>query len=97
MTFPAHTIGSKTILQSFRLSEQCYSLPFFLFMFLIIDFSLLRKSREVDETQMGHVPNPFPELLPSAVSLVSECLLPWTKNSATQVRLVSVWRIDAVG
>ncbi|XP_016097750.1 growth factor receptor-bound protein 14 [Sinocyclocheilus grahami] len=44
-----------------------------------------RKSRAVDETQMGHVPNPFPELLPAAVSLVSECLLPWTKNSATQV------------
>lgn len=44
-----------------------------------------RKSREVDETQLGHVPNPFPELLPSAVSLVSECLLPWTKSSATQV------------
>uniref|UniRef100_A0A9J7ZF65 Growth factor receptor bound protein 14 n=1 Tax=Cyprinus carpio carpio TaxID=630221 RepID=A0A9J7ZF65_CYPCA len=34
---------------------------------------------------MGHVPNPFPELLPSSVSLVSECLLPWTKSSATQV------------
>ncbi|RXN22968.1 growth factor receptor-bound 14-like isoform X1 [Labeo rohita] len=44
-----------------------------------------RKSREVDDTQMGPVQNPFPELLPSAVSLVSECLLPWTKNSATQV------------
>ncbi|XP_073769340.1 growth factor receptor-bound protein 14 isoform X2 [Danio rerio] len=44
-----------------------------------------RKVREVDETQMGPVPDPFPELLPSAVSLVSECLLPWTKNSATQV------------
>ncbi|XP_016324366.1 growth factor receptor-bound protein 14 isoform X1 [Sinocyclocheilus anshuiensis] len=44
-----------------------------------------RKSRAVDETQMGHIPNPFPELLPSAVSLVSECLLPWTKNRATQV------------
>ncbi|XP_073701882.1 growth factor receptor-bound protein 14 isoform X1 [Garra rufa] len=43
------------------------------------------KSREVDDTQMGPVQNPFPELLPSAVSLVSECLLPWTKNSATQV------------
>ncbi|XP_055071988.1 growth factor receptor-bound protein 14 isoform X1 [Misgurnus anguillicaudatus] len=44
-----------------------------------------RKSKEGVETQMGPVPNPFPELLPSAVSLVSECLLPWTKNSATQV------------
>ncbi|KAL1267405.1 hypothetical protein QQF64_032768, partial [Cirrhinus molitorella] len=43
-----------------------------------------RKSREVDDTQMGPVQNAFPELLPSAVSLVSECLLPWTKNSATQ-------------
>ncbi|XP_056322023.1 growth factor receptor-bound protein 14 isoform X1 [Danio aesculapii] len=48
-------------------------------------FKGARKVREVDETQMGPVPNPFPELLPSAVSLVSECLLPWTKNSATQV------------
>ncbi|XP_016328456.1 growth factor receptor-bound protein 14-like [Sinocyclocheilus anshuiensis] len=44
-----------------------------------------RKSIEVDETQMRPVPNPFPELLPSTVSLLSECLLPWTKTSATQV------------
>ncbi|KTF94724.1 hypothetical protein cypCar_00046398, partial [Cyprinus carpio] len=43
------------------------------------------KSREVDETQMRPVPDPFPELLPSTVSLVSECLLPWTKTSATQI------------
>ncbi|XP_057192124.1 growth factor receptor-bound protein 14 isoform X2 [Triplophysa rosa] len=44
-----------------------------------------RKCKEGAEAQMGPVPNPFPELLPAAVSLVSECLLPWTKNSASQV------------
>ncbi|XP_062861725.1 growth factor receptor-bound protein 14 isoform X1 [Trichomycterus rosablanca] len=38
-----------------------------------------RKCREGEEMQMNMVQNPFPELFSS------ECLLPWTKNSATQV------------
>ncbi|XP_062389979.1 growth factor receptor-bound protein 14 isoform X2 [Sardina pilchardus] len=44
------------------------------------------RSREGDETLASPVPNPFPELFNSTVSsLVSECLLPWTKSSSTQV------------
>ncbi|KAL7865544.1 hypothetical protein SRHO_G00107910 [Serrasalmus rhombeus] len=38
-----------------------------------------RKCREGEEMQMSLVPNAFPDLFSS------ECLLPWTKNSATQV------------
>ncbi|XP_066542597.1 growth factor receptor-bound protein 14 isoform X1 [Hoplias malabaricus] len=38
-----------------------------------------RKCREGEEMQMELVPNAFPDFFPS------ECLLPWTKNSATQV------------
>ncbi|XP_017325798.3 growth factor receptor-bound protein 14 isoform X1 [Ictalurus punctatus] len=37
-----------------------------------------RKCRQGEEMQMNMVQNPFPDLFPS------ECLLPWTKNSATQ-------------
>ncbi|XP_012691932.2 growth factor receptor-bound protein 14 isoform X1 [Clupea harengus] len=45
-----------------------------------------RRSREGEETLASPVPNPFPELFNSTVSsLVSECLLPWTKSSSTQV------------
>ncbi|XP_051565560.1 growth factor receptor-bound protein 14-like [Myxocyprinus asiaticus] len=44
-----------------------------------------RQIREEKETQVGPAPNPFSELLPSPFSLVSECLLPWTKNITTQV------------
>lgn len=43
-----------------------------------------RKSREGEESQA--VPPSLPELLSSAVSsVVTECLLPWTKSSSTQV------------
>lgn len=41
--------------------------------------SFARKYRQGEEMQMNMVQNPFPDLFPS------ECLLPWTKNSATQV------------
>ncbi|KAG5852530.1 hypothetical protein ANANG_G00063400 [Anguilla anguilla] len=44
-----------------------------------------RKSKEGEETLASHIPNPFPELIPPDSSVISECLLPWTKSSATQV------------
>lgn len=45
-----------------------------------------RSTKEGEESFSSPVPNPFPELLPSTLSpLVSECLLPWTKSSASQV------------
>ncbi|XP_056145256.1 growth factor receptor-bound protein 14 isoform X3 [Lampris incognitus] len=45
-----------------------------------------RSNKEGEESLASTVPNPFPELIPSTVSsLVSECVLPWTKSSATQV------------
>ncbi|KAG8000696.1 Growth factor receptor-bound protein 14 [Nibea albiflora] len=45
-----------------------------------------RSNKEGEESFSSPVPNPFPELIPSTISpLVSECLLPWTKSSATQV------------
>ncbi|XP_073329426.1 growth factor receptor-bound protein 14 isoform X2 [Pagrus major] len=45
-----------------------------------------RSNKEGEESFSSPVPNPFPELIPSTLSpLVSECLLPWTKSSATQV------------
>ncbi|XP_071368689.1 growth factor receptor-bound protein 14 isoform X1 [Centroberyx affinis] len=45
-----------------------------------------RSNKEGEESLASPVPNPFPELIPSTVSpLVSECLLPWTKSSGTQV------------
>ncbi|KAL6484604.1 hypothetical protein MHYP_G00066490 [Metynnis hypsauchen] len=40
-----------------------------------------RKCREGEEMQMSLIPNAFPDLFSS------ECLLPWTKNSATQLTL----------
>ncbi|TRY90040.1 hypothetical protein DNTS_012418 [Danionella cerebrum] len=48
-------------------------------------FERNRKVREEDETEMDPLPNPFPDFLPSTISLVSEGLLPWTKSCATQV------------
>ncbi|XP_035809109.2 growth factor receptor-bound protein 14 isoform X3 [Amphiprion ocellaris] len=45
-----------------------------------------RSTKEGEESFSSPVPNSFPELLPSTLSpLVSECLLPWTKSSASQV------------
>lgn len=45
-----------------------------------------RSNKEGEESFSSPVPNPFPELIASTLSpLVSECLLPWTKSSATQV------------
>ncbi|XP_048871392.1 growth factor receptor-bound protein 14 isoform X1 [Brienomyrus brachyistius] len=45
-----------------------------------------RKSKEREEILAATIPNPFPDLLSTAVSsLVSGCLLPWTKNCTTQV------------
>ncbi|XP_037343775.2 growth factor receptor-bound protein 14 isoform X1 [Pungitius pungitius] len=45
-----------------------------------------RSNREGDESFASPVPSTLPELIPSTLSpLVSECLLPWTKSSATQV------------
>lgn len=45
-----------------------------------------RSNEEEEESFSSPVPNPFPELIHSTISpLVSECLLPWTKSSATQV------------
>lgn len=45
-----------------------------------------RNSKEGEESFSSSFPNPFPELLHSTLSpFVSECLLPWTKSSATQV------------
>lgn len=45
-----------------------------------------KRSHEEEEDSFSPVPNPFPELIQSTVSpLVSDCLLPWTKNSSTQV------------
>lgn len=45
-----------------------------------------KRSNEEKEESFSPVPNPFPELTHSTISpIVSECLLPWTKNSTTQV------------
>ncbi|KAM6955489.1 growth factor receptor-bound protein 14 isoform 2-T4 [Lycodopsis pacificus] len=45
-----------------------------------------RSNQEGEESFPSPVPNPLPELIASTLSpLVSECLLPWTKSSATQV------------
>ncbi|XP_074515487.1 growth factor receptor-bound protein 14 isoform X2 [Sebastes fasciatus] len=45
-----------------------------------------RSNKDKEESFSSPVPNPFPELIASTLSpLVSECLLPWTKSSATQV------------
>ncbi|CAJ1079317.1 growth factor receptor-bound protein 14 isoform X1 [Xyrichtys novacula] len=45
-----------------------------------------RNDEEGEESFSPPPPNLFPELIPSTISpLVSECLLPWTKSSATQV------------
>ncbi|CAN9497797.1 unnamed protein product [Ophioblennius macclurei] len=45
-----------------------------------------RSNKEGEESFSSPVPNPFPELLHSTLSpFVSDCLLPWTKSSATQV------------
>ncbi|CAB1435764.1 unnamed protein product [Pleuronectes platessa] len=45
-----------------------------------------RSNKEGEESFSSPVPNPFPELIPSTLPhFVSECLLPWTKSSATQV------------
>ncbi|CAB1346667.1 unnamed protein product, partial [Coregonus sp. 'balchen'] len=45
-----------------------------------------RKIKEGEESLLAApVPSLFPELIPSTVSsLVSDCLLPWTKSGATQ-------------
>lgn len=47
---------------------------------LSLSLSLARKYQQGEEMQMNMVQNPFPDLFHS------ECLLPWTKNSATQVK-----------
>ncbi|XP_041857955.1 growth factor receptor-bound protein 14 isoform X2 [Melanotaenia boesemani] len=45
-----------------------------------------RSIKEGEESLSSPVPNHFPELLPSTLSpFISECLLPWTKSSTTQV------------
>ncbi|XP_018557843.1 growth factor receptor-bound protein 14 isoform X2 [Lates calcarifer] len=45
-----------------------------------------RNNGEGEESFSSPVPNPFPELIPSTLTpFVSECLLPWTKSSASQV------------
>lgn len=44
-----------------------------------------RNSKKGEDSLVAPVPNPFPELIPSASSLVSECLLPWTNSSVIQV------------
>lgn len=45
-----------------------------------------RSNKDGEDSFPSSPPNPFPELIPSTISpLVSECLLPWTKSSATQV------------
>ncbi|MGH0132142.1 UNVERIFIED_CONTAM: hypothetical protein FKN15_050003 [Acipenser sinensis] len=45
-----------------------------------------RKHEKHEEILEASIPNPFPELFTSTVSsVVSECLLPWTKKSKTQV------------
>ncbi|XP_033899904.1 growth factor receptor-bound protein 14-like isoform X1 [Acipenser ruthenus] len=45
-----------------------------------------RKHEKHEEMLEASIPNPFPELFTSTVSsIVSECLLPWTKKSKTQV------------
>ncbi|MBN3326388.1 GRB14 protein, partial [Atractosteus spatula] len=49
-------------------------------------FKGIRKSKEGEEMLAASIPNPFPELFSSTVSsLVSDCLLPWTKRNKTQV------------
>ncbi|MGH0119573.1 UNVERIFIED_CONTAM: hypothetical protein FKN15_032398 [Acipenser sinensis] len=46
----------------------------------------VRKHEKHEEILEASIPNPFPELFTSTVSsVVSECLLPWTKKSKTQV------------
>ncbi|XP_015214441.2 growth factor receptor-bound protein 14 isoform X3 [Lepisosteus oculatus] len=48
-------------------------------------FKGIRKSKEGEEMLSASIPNPFPELFSSTVSsLVSDCLLPWTKRNKTQ-------------
>jgi len=49
-------------------------------------FLSFRSSQEGEESFLSPISNPLPEFIASTLSpLASECLLPWTKSSATQV------------
>uniref|UniRef100_A0A8C4HSP1 Growth factor receptor bound protein 14 n=2 Tax=Dicentrarchus labrax TaxID=13489 RepID=A0A8C4HSP1_DICLA len=57
-----------------------------------------RSNKEGEESFSSPVPNPFPELIPSTISpLVSECLLPWTKSSATQLSFAMLCTQPCIG